>query len=33
MDAGKILHARMYSCYKENYDPWYVSIKICMIDF
>lgn len=33
MDAGKILHARVYSCYKENYDPWYVSIKICMIDF
>lgn len=33
MDAGKILHARVCSCYKENYDPWYVSIKICMIDF
>lgn len=33
MDAGKIIHARVYSCYKENYDPWYVSIKICMIDF
>lgn len=33
MDAGKILHARVYSCYKENCDPWYVSIKICMMDF
>ena len=33
MDAGKIIHARVYSCYKENYDHWYVSIKICMIDF
>ena len=33
MDAGKIIHARVYSCYKENYDSWYVSIKICMIDF
>lgn len=33
MDAGKIIHTRVYSCYKENYDPWYVSIKICMIDF
>jgi hypothetical protein len=33
MDVGKILHARVYSCYKENHDPWYVSIKICMIDF
>lgn len=33
MDAGKILHARVYSCYKENYGPWYVSIKICMMDF
>lgn len=33
MDAGKILHARVYSCYKENYNPWYVSIKICMMDF
>lgn len=33
MDAGKIIHVRVYSCYKENYDPWYVSIKICMIDF
>ena len=33
MDAGKILHARVYSCYKENYEPWYVSIKVCMMDF
>lgn len=33
MDSGKILHARVYSYYKENYDPWYVSIKICMMDF
>lgn len=33
MDSGKILHARVYSCYKENCDPWYVSIKICMMDF
>ena len=33
MDAGKILHARVYSCYKENYEPWHVSIKVCMIDF
>lgn len=33
MDAGKILHARVYSCYKADYAQWYVSIKICMMDF
>lgn len=33
MDAGKILHARVYSCYKADYSDWYVSIKICMMDF
>lgn len=33
MDAGKILHARVYSCYKNDYNNWSVSIKICMIDF
>ena len=33
MDAGKILHARVYSCYKDDYNNWSVSIKICMIDF
>ena len=32
MDVGKILHARVYSCYKADYAQWYVSIKICMID-
>ena len=33
MDAGKILHARVYSCYETDYAQWRVSIKICMIDF
>lgn len=33
MDAGKILHARVYSCYEADYCHWYVSIKICMMDF
>ena len=33
MDAGKILHARVYSCYEADYAQWRVSIKICMIDF
>ena len=33
MDAGKILHAIVYSCYKADYAQWYVSIKICMMDF
>ena len=33
MDAGKILHARVYSCYEADYAQWYVSIKICMMDF
>ncbi len=33
MDAGKILHARVYSCYGADYAQWRVSIKICMIDF
>ena len=33
MDAGKILYARVYSCYKADYAQWYVSIKICMMDF
>lgn len=33
MDAGKILHARVYSCYEADYALWRVSIKICMIDF
>lgn len=33
MDAGKILHARVYSCYEADYCHWHVSIKICMMDF
>ena len=33
MDASKILHARVYSCYETDYAQWRVSIKICMIDF
>lgn len=33
MDAGKILHARVYSCYEDDYCHWHVSIKICMMDF
>lgn len=33
MDAGKILHARVYSCYEDDYYNWSVSIKICMMDF
>ena len=33
MDAGKILHARVYSCYEADYAQWRVSIKICMMDF
>lgn len=33
MDAGKILHARVYSCYEADYCRWHVSIKICMMDF
>ena len=33
MDAGKILHARVYSCYIGCYNQWRVSIKICMMDF
>ena len=33
MDAGKILHARVYSCYEADYDQWCVSIKICLMDF
>lgn len=33
MDSGKILHARVYSCYENDYYNWSVSIKICMMDF
>lgn len=33
MDSGKILHARVYSCYEDDYYNWSVSIKICMMDF
>ena len=33
MDAGKILHARVYSCYEADYCHRHVSIKICMMDF
>lgn len=33
MDAGKILHVRVYSCYEADYCHWHVSIKICMMDF
>lgn len=33
MDAGKILHARVCSCYEADYCHWHVSIKICMMDF
>lgn len=33
MDSGKILHARVYSCYEDDYCHWHVSIKICMMDF
>ena len=33
MDAGKIIHARVYSCYQDDYYNWSVSIKICMMDF
>lgn len=33
MDAGKILHARVYSCYEADYCHCHVSIKICMMDF
>lgn len=33
MDSGKILNARVYSCYKNDYYNWSVSIKIYMMDF
>lgn len=33
MDSGKILNARVYSCYQDDYYNWSVSIKICMVDF
>ena len=33
MDAGKIIHARVYSCYEDDYYNWSLSIKICMMDF
>lgn len=33
MDSGKILNARVYSCYQDDYYNWSVSIKICMMDF
>lgn len=33
MDSGKILNARVYSCYENDYYNWSVSIKICMMDF
>ncbi len=33
MDSGKILHARVYSCYEDDYYNWSVSIKIYMMDF
>lgn len=33
MDAGKMLHARVYSCYEDDCYNWSVSIKICMMDF
>lgn len=32
-DSGKILNARVYSCYQDDYYNWSVSIKICMMDF
>ena len=33
MDSGKILNARVYSCYQDVYYNWSVSFKICMMDF
>lgn len=33
MDSGKILNARVYSCYENDYYNWSVFIKICMMDF